>query len=58
LNKIKAKSIYQFTVDQSPKTAGKKVLDTCLSVIKKEKFQKDYLQDLVAVSSDNIANYK
>jgi len=58
LNKISEGTIYQFTVDQNPAGTGEKVVETCLAIINGEDFVKDYNQDLVAVSPDNITNYR
>jgi ribose transport system substrate-binding protein len=58
LNKISEGTIYQFTVDQNPKGTGVKLVETCLAVINGGEFEKDYNQDLVAVTPDNIGDYK
>lgn len=58
LNKISEGTIYQFTVDQNPSATGKQVVDTCVAVIEGGEFEKDYNQDLVAVTPDNISDYK
>lgn len=58
LNKISEGTAYQFTVDQNPVGTGERLVNTCLAVINGEDFEKDYNQDLVAVTPDNIADYK
>ena len=57
LKQISAGTIYQFTVDQNPSGTGKQLVDTCVAVIKGEDFEKDYVQDLVAVTPENISDY-
>lgn len=57
LKQIAAGTIYQFTVDQNPAGTGKQLVDTCVAVIKGEDFVKDYVQDLVAVTPENISEY-
>lgn len=57
LNKISEGSIYQFTVDQNPTATGKQLVETCVKVIKGEDFEKDFNQELVAVTPDNIKDY-
>lgn len=58
LNKISEGTIYQFTVDQNPTGTGQKLVDTCIAVIDGGQFEKDFNQELVAVTPDNIADYK
>lgn len=58
LNKISENTIYQFTVDQNPAGTGVKVMETCLAVIQGGSFEKDYNQDLVAVTPANISDYR
>lgn len=58
LNKISEGTIYQFSVDQNPKGTGAKLVETCIAVIEGGEFVKDYNQDLVCVTPDNIADYK
>lgn len=58
LNKISEGTIYQFSVDQNPKGTGAKLVETCIAVIEGGEFEKDYNQDLVCVTPDNIADYK
>lgn len=57
LNQIAAGTIYQFTVDQNPTGTGKQLVDTCIAVINGDDYEKDYEQDLVAVTPDNISDY-
>ena len=57
LNQIAAGTIYQFTVDQNPSGTGKQLVDTCIAVINGDDYEKDYEQDLVAVTPDNISDY-
>ena len=57
LNQIVAGTIYQFTVDQNPTGTGKQLVDTCIAVINGDDYEKDYEQDLVAVTPDNISDY-
>lgn len=57
LNLIAAGTIYQFTVDQNPSGTGKQLVDTCIAVINGDDYEKDYEQDLVAVTPDNISDY-
>ncbi len=57
LNQIAAGTIYQFTVDQNPTGTGKQLVDTCIAVINGDEYEKDYEQDLVAVTPDNISDY-
>ena len=57
LKQIQAGTVYQFTVDQNPSGTGKQLVDTCISVIKGDEYEKDYVQDLVAVTPENIADY-
>ncbi len=58
LDRISEGTIYQFSVDQNPSGTGEKVVQTCLAIINGEEFVKDYNQDLVAVTPDNISNYR
>lgn len=58
LNKIKEGTIYQFTVDQNPKGTGAQLVETCIAVIEGGEFVKDNNPALVAVTPDNISNYK
>jgi len=58
LNKISEGTIYQFTVDQNPSGTGQKLVETCVAVIEGQDFEKDYNQDLVAVTPENISDYK
>lgn len=58
LNKISEGTIYQFSVDQNPKGTGAKLVETCIAVIEGGEFEKDYNQDLVCVTPNNIADYK
>ncbi|MBO5160536.1 MAG: sugar ABC transporter substrate-binding protein [Lachnospiraceae bacterium] len=58
LNKISEGTIYQFSVDQNPKGTGAKLVETCVAVIEGGEFEKDYNQDLVCVTPENIADYK
>lgn len=57
LKQIDAGTVYQFTVDQNPTGTGKQLVDTCIAVINGDDFEKDYEQDLVAVTPDNISDY-
>lgn len=57
LKKISEETIYQFTVDQNPAGTGTQLVDTCIKVIEGEEVEKDYKQDLVAVTPENIADY-
>ncbi|MBU9738496.1 sugar ABC transporter substrate-binding protein [Diplocloster agilis] len=58
LNKISEGTIYQFTVDQNPTGTGQKLVDTCIAVIDGGQYEKDFNQELVAVTPDNISDYK
>ena len=58
LNKISEGTIYQFSVDQNPSGTGKQLVDTCVAVIEGKEFVKDYNQDLVCVTPENISEYK
>ncbi|MCP1110356.1 sugar ABC transporter substrate-binding protein [Ohessyouella blattaphilus] len=58
LNKISEGTIYQFTVDQNPKATGKQLVEVCQAIINGEDYEKDYSQNLVAVTPDNISDYK
>lgn len=57
LKQIAAGTIYQFTVDQNPAGTGAKLVETCIAVIEGGTYEKDYVQDLVAVTPDNISEY-
>lgn len=58
LNQIAAGTVYQFTVDQNPTGTGAQVVETCLAVINGDSFEKDFNQELVAVTPDNIQDYE
>ncbi len=58
LNRIAEGTIYQFSVDQNPTGTGKQLVDTCVAVIEGKDFEKDYNQDLVCVTPENISEYK
>ncbi len=58
LNKISEGTVYQFTVDQNPSGTGVKLVETCMAIINGDEFTKDYNQDLVAVTPNNISEYK
>lgn len=58
LKDISEGTIYQFTVDQNPKGTGVQLVDTCIAVIEKGTFEKDNMPNLVAVTPDNISDYK
>ncbi len=58
LSKIAEGTIYQFTVDQNPKGTGERLINTCVAVIDGGDFEKDFNQELVAVTPENIADYK
>jgi len=58
LNKIKEGTIYQFTVDQNPKGTGAQLVETCIAIIEGKEFEKDSNPNLVAVTPDNISDYK
>lgn len=57
LNKISEGTIYQFTVDQNPTATGRQLVETCVKVIKGEDVEKDFNQELVAVTPENIKDY-
>lgn len=57
LAKVAAGGIFRITVDQAPTTAGKKCVELALKAINGEEFEKDYIQDLVPVTSENIADF-
>lgn len=57
LKKISEGTVYQFTVDQNPTGTGAQLVDTCIRVIEGGEVEKDYNQDLVAVTPENIADY-
>ena len=57
LKKVKEGGIFRITVDQSPTLAGQKCVEMALKAIKGQKFQKDYIQKLTAVTKANIKNY-
>ncbi|MFT3985995.1 MAG: sugar ABC transporter substrate-binding protein [Lachnospiraceae bacterium] len=58
LNRISEGTIYQFSVDQNPTGTGKQLVDTCVAIIEGKEFEKDYNQDLVCVTPENISEYK
>lgn len=57
LNKISEGTIYQLTVDQNPTATGRQLVETCVKVIKGEDVEKDFNQELVAVTPENIKDY-
>ncbi|MGL6199278.1 MAG: sugar ABC transporter substrate-binding protein [Lachnospiraceae bacterium] len=57
LNKISEGTVYQFTVDQNPKGTGVQLVETCIAVIEGSDFEKDFNQELIAVTPDNISDY-
>lgn len=57
INKVKEGGIYRVTIDQAPATAGKKCIELALKAIKGEPYEKDYLQELVPVTSANVDQY-
>jgi ABC-type sugar transport system substrate-binding protein len=57
LSKIAAGEVYRATVDQSAKTAGETCVDLALKAINKQPYQKDYHQQLKAVTTANIKDY-
>lgn len=57
LKQIAAGTIYQFTVDQNPTGTGQQLVQTCISVIEGGDYEKDIIQNLVAVTPDNISDY-
>ncbi|MGI6777819.1 MAG: sugar ABC transporter substrate-binding protein [Acetivibrionales bacterium] len=57
LNKVKEGGIYRITVDQNPTVAGSKCVELALKAIKGEPYEKDYLQELKAVTAENIDEY-
>lgn len=57
IEKVREGGIFRVTVDQAPVTAGQKCVELALKAIKGESFEKDYLQDLVPVTSENIEDY-
>lgn len=58
LDKISEGTIYQFTVNQNPKGTGVQLVDTCIAVIEGGEYEKDNMPDLVAVTPDNISEYR
>lgn len=58
LNKISEGTIFQFSVDQNPVGTGERLVNTCIAVIEGGNFEKDYNQDLVAVTPVTISDYK
>ena len=57
LAKVAAGGIFRMTVDQAPATAGQKCVELALKAINGEEFEKDYIQELVPVTSENIADF-
>lgn len=57
LNKVSEGGIFRITVDQAPTIAGQKCVELCLAAINGEDYVKDYLQELVPVTAENVADY-
>ncbi len=55
--KVADGGIFRITVDQAPSIAGAKCVELALAAMNGEPYEKDYLQDLVPVTADNIADY-
>jgi ribose transport system substrate-binding protein len=57
LNKVKEGGIYRITVDQAPTIAGAKCVELALAAIKGVEYEKEYLQELKAITTENIDEY-
>jgi ribose transport system substrate-binding protein len=55
--KVAEGGIFRITVDQAPSIAGAKCVELALAALNGEEYEKDYLQDLVPVTAENIADY-
>lgn len=55
--KVAEGGIFRITVDQAPSIAGAKCVELALAALNGEEYEVDYLQDLVPVTAENIADY-